>query len=98
MHDYVAQSVALDIEENEIGIHCIAAPIRDAGRSIIAAISVASAVQYLPQERMRALMPEVAATAAAISSSLGWRHRVSALPETVFQHRHVQEMSLQHAD
>lgn len=98
MHDYVAQSVALDIEENEIGIHCIAAPIRDAGRSIIAAISVASAVQYLPEERMRALMPEVAATAAAISSSLGWRHRLSTLPDAVLRPRHVPDMSLQHAD
>ncbi len=78
MHDYVAQSVALDLEENEVGIRCIAAPIRDAGRSIIAAVSLTSAAQYMPEERMRAVAPEVVAVAEAISSSLGWRHGVSA--------------------
>jgi DNA-binding IclR family transcriptional regulator len=74
MQKYVTQSVALDLAENEVGIHCVAAPIRDAGRSIIAAISVTSAAQYMPEERMRSLAPEVIAVATAISGTLGWRH------------------------
>jgi DNA-binding IclR family transcriptional regulator len=72
MRNYAAQSVALDFAENEIGIHCVAAPIRDAGRGIVAALSVASAAQHMPEHRMRALVPKVAATAEAISRQLGW--------------------------
>lgn len=79
MHKYVTQSAALDLAENEIGIHCVAAPIRDAGRHIIAAISVTSASQYMPEDRMQALAPEVIAVAEAISGSLGWRSGASRL-------------------
>ncbi|MDT8331182.1 IclR family transcriptional regulator [Roseomonas gilardii] len=73
MRRYATQSVALDFAENEIGIHCVAAPVRDAGRGIVAAVSLASAAQHMPEERMLRLVPEVAATAEAISRSLGWR-------------------------
>jgi DNA-binding IclR family transcriptional regulator len=69
---YAASGVAFDLAENEIGIHCVAAPVRDAGGSIVAAISVASAAQHMPEARMRALAPDVAETAEAISMELGW--------------------------
>jgi DNA-binding IclR family transcriptional regulator len=72
MRVYAAQSVALDFAENEIGIHCVAAPVRDATGGVVAAISVASAAQHMPEDRMRLLVPDVAASAAAISRSLGW--------------------------
>lgn len=70
---YAAAGVAFDLEENEVGIRCVAAPVRDAGGGIVAAISVASAVPYMPLERLPQLRPAVLATAAAISRELGWR-------------------------
>ncbi len=72
MHAYAAAGVAFDFAENEVGIHCIAAPVRDGSGGIAAAISVASAAQHMPEARMRALAPDVADTARAISAELGW--------------------------
>ncbi len=69
---YAGSGVAFDFAENEIGIHCVAAPVRDASGGIVAAISVASAAQHMPEDRMRALAPEVAEAARAISKELGW--------------------------
>jgi len=69
---YAASGIAFDFAENEIGIHCVAAPVRDAGGDIVAAISVASAAQHMPKDRMRALAPDIAEAARAISKELGW--------------------------
>jgi DNA-binding IclR family transcriptional regulator len=78
MRSYVEQSCAYDLEENEAGVRCVAAPIRDAGGVIVAAISVASAAQYMPLERLPELRPQVMATAATISRELGWTERPAA--------------------
>jgi DNA-binding IclR family transcriptional regulator len=72
LKEYAAVGAAYDLEENEIGIRCVAAPIRDAGGAIVAAISVASAAPYMPLERMPTLRSPVVAAAAAISKELGW--------------------------
>lgn len=69
---YVAQGWAMDLEENELGIRCVAAPVRDGRNLVVAAISVASAVPYMPEDRMATLGPLVRATAEAISKDLGW--------------------------
>jgi DNA-binding IclR family transcriptional regulator len=73
LRDYAAAGTSFDLEENEVGIRCVAAPIRDAGGAIVAAISVASAVPYMPLERMPTLRPAVIAAAATISKELGWQ-------------------------
>ena len=73
MRDYVRAGSSLDLEENELGIRCVAAPIRDAGGQIVAALSVASAVPYMPEARLHDLRPEVIACAQSISAELGWR-------------------------
>ncbi len=52
MRGYVEAGRAFDLEENEDLIRCVAAPIRDASGSIVAAISVSSAAQYMVDERM----------------------------------------------
>lgn len=72
MVDYVAAGRAFDLEENEDQIRCVAAPVRDAARRIVGAISVSSAAQYMNDERMNALSGEVIAAARAISRDLGW--------------------------
>jgi DNA-binding IclR family transcriptional regulator len=47
--------------------------VRDVRNQVVAAISVASAVPYMPNERMEELGPIVRATADAISKELGWK-------------------------
>ncbi len=66
------QGYALDLEENETGIRCVAAPIRDATGRGVAAVSISSAVIYLSEERMEELAPLVRETARQISQQLGW--------------------------
>lgn len=66
------QGYALDMEENEVGIRCIAAPIHDGRRNIVAAISLAGATVYLDEPRLEELVPLVKKTAESISENLGW--------------------------
>lgn len=73
MERYVASGIAFDLEENEDQIRCVAAPVRDASRRIVAAISVSSAAQYMSDERMAALSEDVRQAADAISADLGWQ-------------------------
>ena len=70
---YAAGGYSFDLEENELGIRCVAAPIRDAEGAIVAAISLASAITYMPESRLEELRPCVMAAARAISLDLGWR-------------------------
>ncbi|HOY23061.1 MAG TPA: IclR family transcriptional regulator C-terminal domain-containing protein, partial [Cellvibrio sp.] len=73
MEIYSRQGCAFDLEENEDRIRCVAAPIRNAGDKIIGSISVASAAQYMDDNRMNELRESVIATAKAISAEYGWR-------------------------
>ncbi|CAH2602917.1 D-galactonate regulator, IclR family [Rhodovastum atsumiense] len=73
MEGYRAAGATIDLAENEIGIHCVAAPVRDAGGGIVAAISVASAAPYMSEARMQSLVPDVIAAARAVSRELGWK-------------------------
>ena len=68
---YRAQGWVMDLEENELGIRCVGAPVRDVSGKVVAAISVASAVPYMPKERMLELGPLVLAAAGRISEVLG---------------------------
>jgi len=68
---YRAQGWVMDLEENEIGIRCVGAPIRDVSGTVVAAVSVASAVPYTSRERMLALGPMVRDVAQKISETLG---------------------------
>ncbi|MBA2589123.1 MAG: IclR family transcriptional regulator [Alphaproteobacteria bacterium] len=73
MHDYVRAGCALDLEENEDRIRCVAAPVRDTSDAIVGAVSVSSAAQYMSDARMQDLAEEVRTTARMISVDLGWR-------------------------
>jgi DNA-binding IclR family transcriptional regulator len=73
MHDYAKAGCALDLEENEDRIRCVAAPIRDATNNIVGAISVSSAAQYMNDTRMQTLADDVRNTARMISLDMGWR-------------------------
>ncbi len=54
------------------GIRSVAAPIRDVSGGIVAAIGIATAAQYLTDDKVAAIGPEVAATALAISRDIGF--------------------------
>ena len=66
---------AIEDEESEIGMRCIAAPIRDDSGEVIAAIGLAGPVSRLSKKALAAFIPHVIETAAAISARLGFRTR-----------------------
>jgi len=73
MKVYREEGYALDLDENEDHIRCVAGPIRDMSGRIVAAISVSSAVQYMDDDRIQALRRYVKETTAAISRELGYK-------------------------
>ncbi|MFD1883363.1 IclR family transcriptional regulator [Paracoccus pacificus] len=63
---------ATDREENEIGIQCVGAPIRDSRGRVFASISVSGPTQRMPLARLTGLAPTVIQTANSISTELGY--------------------------
>jgi DNA-binding IclR family transcriptional regulator len=87
MHTYASTGYALDLEENEDRIRCVAAPVRDATNKIVGAISVSSAAQYMNDARMQTLAEEVRNTARMISLDLGWRGESQQLVQRASKRR-----------
>jgi DNA-binding IclR family transcriptional regulator len=76
-----AQGYALDCEENEEGVTCVAAPIRDHEGRVVAACSVSGPTFRLGASHMEAIISAVVATTCEISRSLGYSsHRVVTVP------------------
>lgn len=73
MKVYREGGYALDLDENEDRIRCVAAPVRDISGKIIAAISVSSAAQYMDDDRLSSLQTYVKDTAQAISHEFGFK-------------------------
>lgn len=66
----VARGYARDDEENEIGVRCVGAPIRDSRGRVFASISVSGPAGRLPESRQDALAPAVIETATRITAEL----------------------------
>jgi IclR family KDG regulon transcriptional repressor len=64
---------AIEDEESEIGMVCIAAPIRDDSGGVVAAVGVAGPVTRLSKKSIAACMPHVIEAAKAVSRRLGYR-------------------------
>ncbi len=64
---------ALDLQENEVGITCIAVPIFDHAGNAVAALSVSGPTIRMTDERMEELKPHVLETGSNISKRLGFR-------------------------
>jgi DNA-binding IclR family transcriptional regulator len=73
MRAYAAADHARDLGENEAAVRCVAAPIRDVTGRIVAACSISTTFDRMPEDRMDALVPVVQETAAAIGAELGRR-------------------------
>lgn len=63
---------ALDDQEFEEGIRCVAAPVRDYTGNVIAALSVSAPAVQLPRSRVAAMAEAVIAAAQQVSNSLGY--------------------------
>jgi DNA-binding IclR family transcriptional regulator len=67
-----ARGYAIDDEESEVGLRCVAAPIRDHTGLVAAAISVSAPVQRMTKKNLQTAVPTVVAAAEAISRRLGY--------------------------
>jgi DNA-binding IclR family transcriptional regulator len=73
---------AIDDEESEVGMRGVAAPVRDIGGSVVTAVGLAGPIQRLTKKELRGLVPQVVATADAVSARLGYRPRDGMLSAT----------------
>jgi DNA-binding IclR family transcriptional regulator len=65
---------ATDLEEFEEGLRCIAAPVRDYTRKVIAAVSVSGPAHRLSDEKIaESIAPEVVRCGKTLSTRLGFR-------------------------
>lgn len=67
-----AKGYALDLQENELGINCIAAPIFDHTGKVTAAVSVSGPTMRMTDERIDELKHEIMETCKKISKRLGY--------------------------
>jgi IclR family KDG regulon transcriptional repressor len=68
-----AQGYAIDKEELDLGVHCVAAPIRDYTRRIVGSISVSGPTMRLSEERIeKELVPLVLQASEELSTRLGY--------------------------
>ena len=63
---------AFDNEEYEIGVRCVAAPLRDYTNQIVAAMSVSGPASRMTERKMERIRKALTAAAKEISSSLGY--------------------------
>jgi IclR family transcriptional regulator, KDG regulon repressor len=68
---------ALDLEENEYGITCIAVPIFDHLGKVIAAVSISGPTMRMTKERMEQLQSQMIQIGKKISKRLGFESRIS---------------------
>lgn len=69
------QGWALDGEEFEEFVHCVAAPIRDAGGRVVAAVSCSVPTVMLDREGLLGLLPALRECTDAVSAELGYTKR-----------------------
>ncbi len=67
-----AKGYALDDGEYEVGLRCVAAPIRDHAGAVVAAIGIAGPASRLTDDYMVGLVPLVQSAGATVSRSLGY--------------------------
>jgi IclR family transcriptional regulator, KDG regulon repressor len=68
---------AIEDEESEIGMVCVAAPIRDDTGAVVAALGLAGPVTRMSKKAVAGIIPHVIATADQVSARLGYRPRAA---------------------
>jgi DNA-binding IclR family transcriptional regulator len=69
------QGYAVAVDELEVGLTAVAAPIRNAHGDVIASLSVSGPTFRLGQEKLDEVVPLLLQAAEEISHRLGWGHR-----------------------
>jgi IclR family transcriptional regulator, KDG regulon repressor len=67
-----ARGWGLDDEEYAAGLRCLAAPVRDAGGEVVAAIGISGPTTRVTLERVQTLAHQVRRAAAQVSTQLGY--------------------------
>ena len=67
-----AEGHAVAVEEYEVGLNAVAAPILDRAGEVIAAVSVSGPSYRLDEARLATLIEPLKAGAAEISRKMGW--------------------------
>ncbi|MDP9870109.1 MULTISPECIES: IclR family transcriptional regulator [Streptosporangium] len=75
LEEALRRGYAVTVEELEIGLNAIAAPVRSHDGEIVAAVSASGPAYRLSQERMHGLAPVLTAGAEDISRRLGYTAR-----------------------
>src|SRR6476469_1968709 len=68
------QGYAVAVDELEIGLTAVAAPIRNAHGDVVASMSVSGPSFRLPEDRVSEVVRLVVSAAAEVSHRLGWGH------------------------
>jgi DNA-binding IclR family transcriptional regulator len=74
---------ACDLEEHELHIRCVAAPIWDHTGSVQSSVSITAPTLRMPVTRLRQLAPLIQAAGLNISTELGYQSAISTSPPTV---------------
>lgn len=74
---------ACDLEEHELHIRCVAAPIWDHTGSVQSSVSITAPTLRMPVTRLRQLAPLIQAAGMKISAELGYQSAASATPAMV---------------
>ncbi|WP_172269655.1 IclR family transcriptional regulator [Nocardioides sp. zg-1308] len=69
------QGHAVAVDELEVGLTAVAAPIRNAHGDVVASISVSGPSFRLPEDRLAEVVRAVVEAAREVSHRLGWGHR-----------------------
>ena len=69
------QGYAVAVDELEVGLTAVAAPIRNAHGDVVASMSVSGPSFRLPDERVAEVVRSVIGAALEVSHRLGWGHR-----------------------
>lgn len=67
-----SQGFAFDLQEHQLNVCCVAAPIRNASGNVFAAVSVSGPLARMSEENLRSYAPFVVSHADAISRRLGY--------------------------
>lgn len=73
LQEVARQGFAVDDEENEEGMRCVAAAIRNHSGEVVGAISISAPTSRMPEEKMRETGLLVKEICARLSASLGYR-------------------------
>jgi IclR family acetate operon transcriptional repressor len=63
---------AVDDEEHEEGVRCLAVPVRDASGQVVASLSVSGPVTRLNDQQVASVVPELLDCGAKLSGRLGF--------------------------